>query len=324
MNVDQWLKKYFTGVVLGLLSVAAYLQAAGGSALIGSWLFGVDAQALSALPPNAAKASEGSDAKLASADPILARNAFDSVTGPLLGGGEEEPEVTDVASGPVSPLEAPACAGLTVSIVSESPDPLWSLAAIREASDPVPAMRRVGEQVGEYTIAYIGNNPARKSPAVWLESGTSLCQVTLFGQPDAPPSEAPKEPVGAKPGRSSKGALPKDIADKIRKISETEFEVDRSVVDKVIAEQSVLMGSVRIAPMGQGKGAGIQMTGIRPDTLLGTLGMKSGDQLESINGFDLSSPEVALQAYARLRTADSLKLQLKRGGAPVTIDIRIK
>src|SRR5690606_4468058 len=113
MNADKWLKKYFTGVVLGLLGVAAYLQAAGGSALIGSWLFGVDAQALSALPPNAAKASEGAGAKLASADPILARNAFDSVTGPLLGGGEEEPEVVDSASGPVSPLEAPACAGLT-------------------------------------------------------------------------------------------------------------------------------------------------------------------------------------------------------------------
>src|SRR5690606_22553481 len=118
----------------------------------------------------------------------------------------------------------------------------------------------------------------------------ALCQVTLFGQPDAPPSETPREAAAPKLGRSSKGALPKEIADKIRKISGTEFEVDRSVVDKVIAEQSVLMGSVRIAPMGERKGAGIQMTGIRPDTLLGTLGMQSGDQLESINGFDLSRP----------------------------------
>ncbi|MEZ4229162.1 MAG: type II secretion system protein GspC [Polyangiaceae bacterium] len=326
MNVDKWLKRYFVGVILGLLAVAAYLQAVGGSALIGSWLFGVDAAQLSALPPRAAKASARADARLASADPILARNAFDSVTGPLLGGGEEEPEPDDAARGISSPLEAPACDGILVSIVSESPDPLWSMAAIREANDPVPAMRRVGEQVGDRTIAYIGQNPLKKSPAVWLESGAELCQVALFErQASAAAGESPSEGPSSRGrgARLSRDTLPKEIADKIRKVSATEFEVDRSVVDRVLAEQSVLMGSVRIAPMG-GKGAGIRMNGIRPDTLLGTLGFKDGDRLESINGFDLSSPEVALQAYARLRTADNLKLQLERGGGPVTIDIRIK
>ncbi len=327
MNADKWLKKYFVGVILGLLGVAAYLQAVGGSALIGSWLFGVDSAALSALPPQAAKASEDPNAKLASADPILARNAFDSVTGPLLGGGEEEAEVAESGPGLSSPLEAPICSGVMLSIVSESPDPLWSLAAIRESDDPIPAMRRVGEQVGDRTIAYIGQNPLKKSPAVWLEAGSELCQVTLFSQQEAAPPAAEAAPK-TRPGRpAAKGTLPKDIADKIRRISDTEFEVDRGVVDRVLAEQSVLMGSVRLAPVvggAGGKTTGIKMNGIRPDTLLGTLGFKNGDQLKDINGFDLSSPEVALQAYARLRTADSLKVQVSRGGKPVTLDIHIK
>jgi hypothetical protein len=37
--------------------------------------------------------------------------------------------------------------------------------------------------------------------------------------------------------------------------------------------------------------------GIRPDTLLGTLGLENGDRLQTINGFDMASPEKALEAY---------------------------
>ena len=64
--------------------------------------------------------------------------------------------------------------------------------------------------------------------------------------------------------------------------------------------------------------------GIRPDTLLGKLGLQNGDRLEAINGFEMASPEKALEAYARLRTADSLAVKVTRRGAPVTIDFKIQ
>ena len=56
------------------------------------------------------------------------------------------------------------------------------------------------------------------------------------------------------------------------------------------------------------------MFGIRPETLLGTLGMENGDRLQTINGFDMASPEKALEAYARRRTADKLTISLNRQG----------
>jgi general secretion pathway protein C len=58
--------------------------------------------------------------------------------------------------------------------------------------------------------------------------------------------------------------------------------------------------------------------------LLGTLGMENGDRLESINGFDMASPEKALEAYARLRTASNLNVKVNRRGKPVSIDYNIK
>ena len=47
-------------------------------------------------------------------------------------------------------------------------------------------------------------------------------------------------------------------------------------------------------------------------------------RLQQINGFDMASPEKALEAYARLRTADHLTVQLNRRGAPLNLDFNIK
>jgi general secretion pathway protein C len=107
-------------------------------------------------------------------------------------------------------------------------------------------------------------------------------------------------------------------------VSDTEFKVDRSVVDKILENQAELMKSARIVPeQKDGKVVGIRMFGIRPDTLLGTLGMQNGDRLESINGFNMASPEKALEAYARLRTATQLDVVVNRRGATTTINYKI-
>ncbi|MEZ4372430.1 MAG: type II secretion system protein GspC [Polyangiaceae bacterium] len=329
MPIDTLLKKYFTGVVLALLATAAYFQASGSSDLIGNWLFGSDPEALALLPPKNPDLAglNKSGAKVASADPILHRNPFDSVTGPL--DRQPEPEESDEPSGPVNtdPLTAPACDGVTVTIITESTDPLWSFAALRGPSDPQAVVRRVGDQVADKTVAYIGRNPVEKSPSVWMESGNSLCQVLLFSSEEKPPAAAPTraKPTRAKGAKGGANTVPSDIADKIKKVSDNEFEVDRSVVDKVLENQAALMRSARIVPeQKDGKVVGIRMFGIRKDTLLGTLGFQNGDRLENINGFDMTSPEKALEAYARLRTAGNLKVQITRRGKPVTVDFRIK
>jgi general secretion pathway protein C len=120
-------------------------------------------------------------------------------------------------------------------------------------------------------------------------------------------------------------AVPPEIASKIQRVSASEFNVDRQVVDKILENQAELMRSARIVPEQEnGKVVGIRLFGIRPDTLLGTLGLENGDRLQTINGFDMASPEKALEAYARLRTADHLTVQVNRRGGNVNLDFNIK
>ena len=66
------------------------------------------------------------------------------------------------------------------------------------------------------------------------------------------------------------------------------------------------------------------MYGIRRNSVLGQLGIQNGDMLRTINGYDMSSPDSALEAYARLRSAERITLNLNRRGQDQTIDYQIR
>jgi general secretion pathway protein C len=338
MGVERLARRSFGFVVAALLGLAIYFQAAGAVELVAAKVL--------VLP--AAGAADGKARRVprrpavargaaTSGDAILSRNPFDSVTGPLDRTPLEVtvPEPSKAVVDLSDPLSAPECADVVVNIVSESADPEWSLAQLKGPGDQEAATRRVGDEVGKLKVAYIGYNSLKASPAVWLVNEDHVCQALMFSEKVAgaetpPPPVASPPPEEAAPRRSRRAAsgapaLPSEISEKIQKVSETEFNVDRSVIDNVLENQAQLMRSARIVPeQKDGKTVGIRLFGIRQDTLLGTLGMQNGDRLEKINGFDMASPEKALEAYARLRTATSLTVNLTRRGKPLTIEYQIK
>lgn len=152
-------------------------------------------------------------------------------------------------------------------------------------------LRRRGGAIDGKTVQFVGWD------RVWLASGSSVCRAEMF-ETDAdggPPKTAPRT--------TSSGAA--QIAEGIVKVGPTELKIDRGVVDRLLENQAELMSQVRLVPEREnGRIAGIRMVGVRPDTLLGRLGMENGDRLQTINGFGITNPEIALEAYARLRTAD--------------------
>jgi general secretion pathway protein C len=327
VTFDILIKKYFAGVVLAFVALAAYFQAEGATQLFGAAL---SLSGSSAVPPRPPPAIGATSRQRPTADAIINRNPFDSVTGPLTGepvptGPSPTKDSLDINT---DPLAAPPCDSPQVFIVTESTDPLWSVAALQAPGDPRPRMHRVGDDVAGKHIEFIGYNPRENTPSVWFSSGGTLCQTMLFrtqpAQAAAPPAAAPVASA-APPPAGGPSPVPADIASKIQKVSDTEFNVDRSVVDKILENQAELMKSARIVPETKdGKVLGIRLFGIRPDTLLGTLGLQNGDRLEAINGFNMGSPEKALEAYARLRTASKLDVNVNRRGSPVAIAFNIK
>lgn len=269
-----------------LIGLAAYFQARGVSALLGSLVgsAGELSRVVGALAPAPTSKPEPKSGRA-----ILTNNPFDSSRRSL----GPEPQVAADRS---DPLVWPACEGVEVMIVSESSDPWWSLTTLREASEPRGRLRRVGDGVAGKQVAFIGYNPRQQAPSVWLEGGGGFCQSMLFRRPEAVARHEPKDSV----------------------------RVERALVESTLADPSALMRSVRVVPDKQdGAIVGLKLLGIRPGSLLGTVGLQNGDRLEAINGFSMNSPEKALQAYAQLRTAQRLNVLLKRRGQPVELTLNI-
>jgi general secretion pathway protein C len=321
LQLDQLLKRHFWVPTLALTSVASFFGARGVGNLFGTTL-GADDKQL-AEPPVATKAAPTSGSgttKATSAEPILARNPFDSQTGPLIGASG----IGDFGSGsdPVdmsNPMNAPQCDGVKVLIIAASADPDWSFAAMQAPGDQKSVLRRRGGEFGGKEVKFVGWD------RIWMASGGQLCQAKLFN-PEQPPSTTPAAaPPAVRPMRGGAGSVPDDIRKGIQRVSANEYNVDRGIVDKILENQAELMKQARIVPEQEnGKVVGIRLFGVRPDTLLGVLGMENGDRLQSINGFDMTSPEKALEAYARLRTADHMTVSVNRKGSNMNLDYNIK
>jgi general secretion pathway protein C len=323
MALDKLLKRYFWAVLLVLVALAAFFDAEGIMQVVGTSL-GADEKQLSAvplaarLPPAPASPLQ----HVTSAEAILSRNPFDSVTGPLnlvvvpVEAVDASPPAPDLSD----PFNAPDCDGVRVLIIAASADPDWSFAALETQQEKGKTyLRRRGGDLGGKTVTFIGWD------RVWMTNSGQLCQTQMFKPPAPQSAAAAAPPPAAAPAAGGASPVSDDIKKGVQRVSPNEFNVDRSVVDKILENQADLMRQARIVPEQEnGKVVGIRLFGVRPDTLLGTLGMENGDRLEKINGFDMASPEKALEAYARLRTSDHLTVAVNRRGQEMNIDFNIK
>lgn len=80
-----------------------------------------------------------------------------------------------------------------------------------------------------------------------------------------------------------------------------------------------LARSVRIVPARRdGRVVGVRVLGVRPGDELSRLGIRSGDVILRVGGLDIATPDRCLEAYARLRASDELRVEILRDGRRVT------
>jgi general secretion pathway protein C len=111
----------------------------------------------------------------------------------------------------------------------------------------------------------------------------------------------------------------------IRRLSANEFDVDKVVVDKILESQAELMRVPRIVPdQADRASSGIRLLCVRSNDLLGALGFEDGDRIQKINGFNIANPNATLNAYARLRNANHLAVQVTRRGRALKLHFNMK
>lgn len=318
MGFEHALKRIFPALVCLCLVFAAYFQARGMSALVSGEL------GAPASPTSTAKKVKHTPVtqpprKSKSAQEIIARNVFDSVTGPLDGSADihlppPDPEPTHDTT---DDRHAPPCNAGSVVLIAEGEDPAWSFAVIRAATGA--KMRRVGDDVdGKHVRAILWDR-------VVLANGSDKCHLKVGSTSGSEPKRGALVQTESKVAEEVKKAGDKDKEEDapkpvegIKKVGENKYVIERATVEKLNLQRELTRNARVVA------NKGIRLTRNAKAGMLGQLGLNTNDIITQINGFDLADPDKAIQAYSRLKTSTSIQIQVDRGGAPLTVDVKIE
>ncbi len=112
------------------------------------------------------------------------------------------------------------------------------------------------------------------------------------------------QPVGAPQGGEG-----------VRQLSENQYVVARSEINNALTNLSDLATKARIVPsFKNGVANGFKLFSIVPDSLYAKIGVQNGDVIRRINGYEMNSPDKALEIYQKLRDASRIEIELERRG----------
>ena len=314
-------KGFKTLLVLATLATCAFFVAQGATAWLGAKVTRREPEAASSRSTRVSRPQSVQRRR----DPtiILKRNIFSSAQGDLSEVPIENPEL---------PLDDPSaverpCRGKRrlIGTVVVPGDLERSLAAI-VGEDGKAGLHRGGSEIDGDTIRAI------ESDSVILQGSVTFCRLAMFEiadygdrpKPKRLPSKRKKVAKGVDADRNA-GLSDEEISSGIEKVNDTNYNLSRTMLNKVLDNAGRLIGIAAVAPLMEGgRSVGMRIYGIKPNTLLTKLGIQNGDVLESVNGQPLTSPDSALGAYTTLRTADKFNLSVRRSGKSIMINYNLQ
>ncbi len=243
-------------------------------------------------------------------DPIVKRNIFDS-TNALAGKPPEPPK--EPGDGEVDKASELAATLIATSVAS---DPIWSTALI--STDDGVEVYRIDEEILDATIKDIQRPTLERAARVIVLRGGELEYLEVGGKKARPKPGAKKDEKPAKPSGPHKW-------DDIKKISDTKYEIPEADVKYALDNLDKMAREARVVPnFADGQTNGFKVFAIRRNSALRKMGLKNNDVLTTVNGFDLSNTEKALEIYSKLQAEKSFTLEIMRNGEPVSLEYDIR
>jgi general secretion pathway protein C len=303
------LKKYFWVVNLLVIGIcAAFAGRAAGHIVEGAYLAGDDVKApvRHTTPPAPTKLHDKGG------EMIVSRDVFCSGCVP------PKPVNATESTAPSNEWTKSTLQLELVSTMVCPSDDNYSMAVIRDMStkEKDPEMYHRGS-----TMTPSGATVYRvTSKRVYILNGGKPEFLELDGA--APPAVAQNTPPPvAQPAINPElGDIDKGVT-----CSGNSCTVDRSLVEKLLANTTMLATAARFVPsIKDGKPNGFKLYAIRPQSIFGRIGLQNGDTIKAINGSEMTTPDAALGLYTKLRNASHLSVQVERRGETVTLDYTIR
>ncbi len=184
--------------------------------------------------------------------------------------------------------------------------PEWSLAVIYVNSTKKSDVFSINEGSNEISTGLMLHEIRDRAVVVQRNDHLELCQAE--GEGDSGIKGKP----GARVSASSKSGADDGS---VRKVSESEYEIDRSYIDSQMAQLSKIATQARIVPsFKNGKSNGFKLFSIKPGSIYSKIGMQNGDVIQRVNGYEMNSPEKGLEIYSKLKTESTITIDFLRRG----------
>lgn len=112
-----------------------------------------------------------------------------------------------------------------------------------------------------------------------------------------------------------------DGDDGIRSLGSDRYEVERSVVERVLSDPRQL-GALRVVPWIENEAiAGFRVFSVQPGSLISSIGLANGDIVRRVNGYQLDSLETALELLQKLRRSSRVTIDIEHDARPMRKEI---
>lgn len=201
----------------------------------------------------------------------------------------------------------------------------------------------VADGAPEWSIAVLYNNKNREASVYSIgeensriDGDTTLIEVgyreIIIRRRDhyekCTTDDADKKKSGSRPSRSrsssSNSSSNSGKSEGVSRVTETEYNIEKKEIDRVLGNLSSVATQARIVPsFKNGKPNGFKLFSIKPGSIYSKIGLKNGDVIQKVNGYEMNSPDKALEIYQKLKDASSVTVDLQRRGRAMTMNYAI-
>lgn len=221
-----------------------------------------------------------------------------------------EPETPEV-----DPNAPPVKSSLRVKLLGTlvAADSQWSFASVQDMTTQRSQTYMVGDRIQSAEVIDI-----ERERVIVLNAGR---KEFIDGQP----GDGANIPVATPVAEPRPAVAANTVGSGIRAVSENEYEVPRSEIDRTLGNLNEVAMQARIVPaFKDGQAQGFKLFSIRPDSIYSKIGVQNGDVIKRINGFDMNSPEKALEVYSKLKEANNIVIELERNGSSIRKSYNIR
>jgi general secretion pathway protein C len=105
------------------------------------------------------------------------------------------------------------------------------------------------------------------------------------------------------------------VSDAVKQLADNRYEVKKSYIDSTLSNLNTVATQARIVPsFKNGVANGFKLFSIQPGSLYSAIGVQNGDVIQRINGYEINSPDKALEVYQKLRESPHITIDIERNG----------